>query len=198
VLYAAAAVAQRRRAEATVTGTVARPLTVAIAGAGRDRERLERLASLVARESGRRATPDGPETHLTVRFFGRLPDEELRALHRSGDVFAMLCRNRWGGLEQEGFGIVFVEAAASGTPQVAGRSGGSHEAVDHDTTGLVVDPRSVKDAADALRAILDDDARRQRFAAASRRSCEQGRSYDDLAAELSSTLTAVEEAVRRR
>ncbi len=35
----------------------------------------------------------------------------------------MLCRNRWGGLEQEGFGIVFLEAAACGVPQVAGASG---------------------------------------------------------------------------
>ena len=41
----------------------------------------------------------------------------------------MDCRSRWLGLEQEGFGIVFVEAAAAGVAQVAGRSGGSHEAV---------------------------------------------------------------------
>ena len=45
------------------------------------------------------------------------------------DVFAMLCRNRWAGLEQEGFGIVFLEAAAAGVPQVAGDSGGAAEAV---------------------------------------------------------------------
>ena len=41
----------------------------------------------------------------------------------------MDCRSRWFGLEQEGFGIVFVEAAACGVAQIAGRSGGSHEAV---------------------------------------------------------------------
>ena len=50
----------------------------------------------------------------------------------------MLCRNRWGGLEQEGFGIVFVEAAACGVPQVAGDSGGAAEAVADGVTGLVV------------------------------------------------------------
>ena len=37
----------------------------------------------------------------------------------------MDCRSRWFGLEQEGFGIVFVEAAATGVAQIAGRSGGS-------------------------------------------------------------------------
>ena len=41
----------------------------------------------------------------------------------------MDCRSRWFGLEQEGFGIVFVEAAAAGVAQIAGRSGGSHDAV---------------------------------------------------------------------
>ena len=52
-----------------------------------------------------------------------------RALYGCADVFTMLCRNRWGGLEQEGFGIVFVEAAACGVPQVAGDSGGAADAV---------------------------------------------------------------------
>ena len=47
-----------------------------------------------------------------VRFLGRVADDDLPALYGCADVFAMLCRNRWGGLEQEGFGIVFLEAAA--------------------------------------------------------------------------------------
>ena len=54
------------------------------------------------------------------------------------DVFAMLCRNRWGGVEQEGLGIVFLEAAAAGVPQVAGASGGAAEAVVDGETGVVV------------------------------------------------------------
>ena len=56
----------------------------------------------------------------------------------------MPCRDRWGGLEAEGFGIVFVEAAAAGVPSVAGRSGGSHEAVVDGETGFVVDGRSAR------------------------------------------------------
>src|SRR5439155_8639257 len=78
-------------------------LTVAVAGDGRDRSRLERLI----RRSGAR-----------VRLLGRVPEEHLPALYGSADVFAMLCRSRWAGLEQEGFGIVFLEAAACGVPQV--------------------------------------------------------------------------------
>ncbi len=60
----------------------------------------------------------------------------------------MDCRSRWFGLEQEGFGIVFVEAAACGVAQIAGRSGGSHDAVRDGETGIVLDnPRSVGDLA---------------------------------------------------
>ena len=48
-------------------------------------------------------------------------------------------RDRWLGLEQEGFGIVFLEAAACGTPQLAGHSGGSDEAVEDGRTSKVVE-----------------------------------------------------------
>src|SRR5206468_3116966 len=102
----------------------ARPdLTVALAGSGRDRERLQRLAAA---------------TGAPVRLLGFVPDDDLPALLAAADVFAMPCRTRWGGLEQEGFGIVFVEAAACGVPGVAGATGGSHEAVASGAAGFVV------------------------------------------------------------
>ena len=59
-----------------------------------------------------------------MRVLGRVSDEDRAALLGAADVFVMACRNRWLGLEQEGFGIVFLEAAAAGVPQVAGDSGG--------------------------------------------------------------------------
>src|SRR3546814_12726824 len=91
----------------------ARPdLTVAIAGGGRDRARLERLVET---------------TGAPVRLLGRVSHDDLPAVYGCGDVFAMLCRNRWAGLEQEGFGIVFLEAAAAGARKVAGESGGAAE-----------------------------------------------------------------------
>jgi phosphatidyl-myo-inositol dimannoside synthase len=125
-------------------------LQVAIGGEGRDRARLERLAT---------------KLRAPVVFLGRVPDEELAPWVGSSDLMVMACRSRWGGLEQEGFGIVFLEAAASGVAQVAGRSGGSHEAVRHGVTGLVVsEPTSEHALAGAMSRVLADDELRSRFA----------------------------------
>ncbi len=179
VFVAAASVAQRRASVAATTGTAARPVTVVVAGGGRDRARLERAAARVRTDTS---------LPMTIDFLGRVSDDDLRTLHRCGDVFAMLCRNRWGGLEQEGFGIVFVEAAASGTPQLAGRSGGSHEAVVDGATGFVVDPTSVDGAASALSRLLDNPLERATFAVRGRARCVLDLSYDVLARRLSETL----------
>jgi phosphatidylinositol alpha-1,6-mannosyltransferase len=93
----------------------------------------------------------------------------------------MPCRaDRWGGIEAEGFGIVFLEAAACGVPQIAGRSGGSHEAVAHEETGLVVDPRFVPAVRHALTRLLDDADLRRRMGEAARRRAVEQFCYDDL------------------
>ncbi len=152
-------------------------LVLAIAGGGRDERRLRALAS---------------ELGAPVRFLGRVSNDDLPRLYGCGDVFAMLCRTRWGGLEQEGFGIVFVEAAACGVAQVAGDSGGAAEAVDDGVTGLVVrrpeDPREVADAFDAL---LGDPARRALMGKASRARAEAEFAYDVLADRLGRSLGAL-------
>jgi phosphatidylinositol alpha-1,6-mannosyltransferase len=143
---------------------------VAISGGGRDQTRLQRMID---------------ELGAPVTLLGRLPDADMPALYACGDVFAMLCRTRWGGLEQEGFGIVFVEAAAAGVPQVAGRSGGAHEAVAHDETGLVVDdPTDEAAVASAIADLLDDEDRRAAMSEASRIRAETEFSYDVLAERL--------------
>lgn len=101
----------------------------------------------------------------------------------------MDCRSRWFGLEQEGFGIVFVEAAATGVAQIAGRSGGSHEAVKNGVTGYVVgDSRSVDLLAQAIRSLMVDDDRRREFARASRALAIKRFEWDTLAARLSREL----------
>jgi phosphatidylinositol alpha-1,6-mannosyltransferase len=144
---------------------------LAIAGAGRDRARLERRA----RERG---------VDDRTRFLGRVPDDaSFPQLYSCADVFAMPCRDRWGGLEAEGFGIVFLEAAAAGVPAVAGRSGGSHEAVVDGETGFVVDGRAL-DVRGALSALLADDGLRARMGAAARARAVMEFSYDTLAARL--------------
>ena len=147
---------------------------LAIAGTGRD---AARLARRVRSRGGARL---GARVHL----LGRVADADLPALYGSADVFSMVCRERWGGLEAEGFGIVFLEAAACGVPSVAGRSGGAHEAVVDGETGLVVDPTDVAAVADAINALLADDATRERMGRAARARAEGELSYDVLAARL--------------
>ncbi len=122
-----------------------------------------------------------------------MADEELPRLYGVADVFVMACRDRWLGLEQEGFGIVFLEAAACGVAQVAGRSGGADEAVVHGETGLVVDdPRDPGRVAGALRRLLGDDALRRRMGRAARRRVEKGFAWDLLAHRLAAALQDVE------
>jgi phosphatidylinositol alpha-1,6-mannosyltransferase len=96
----------------------------------------------------------------------------------------MLCRERWGGLEAEGYGIVFLEAAAAGVPAVAGRSGGAHEAVVDGETGVVVEPRDVTCVRASLARLLGDDAARRQMGTAARARVERELSYDLLAARL--------------
>jgi phosphatidylinositol alpha-1,6-mannosyltransferase len=149
-------------------------LLLAIAGGGRDEQRLRRLAG---------------ELDAPVRFLGRIPNADLPLLFGCGDLFTMLCRNRWGGLEQEGFGIVFVEAASCGVPQVAGDSGGAAEAVADGETGIVIrDPENVAEVAAAFETLLDDDRRRREMGERSRERAVAEFSYDVLAERLGETL----------
>lgn len=155
-------------------------LVVVIAGTGRDRSRLEHRIR---------------KTGAPVRLLGEVPDADLPSLYACADVFTLCCRTRWGGLEQEGFGIVFLEAAAAGVASVAGASGGAAEAVVDGETGLVVaepgDPRALEAA---LRRLLDspDLARRQGLEARRRVEAEFG--YDLLAIRLGKALEGLADA----
>jgi phosphatidylinositol alpha-1,6-mannosyltransferase len=101
----------------------------------------------------------------------------------------MDCRSRWFGLEQEGFGIVFVEAAACGLAQIAGRSGGSDDAVFDGVTGIVLDsPRSADALADAIEGLMLDRERRELYAHQARALASSQFSWDALAHELSTGL----------
>ena len=118
---------------------------------------------------------------------------QLQCPDGCADLFTMLCRNRWGGLEQEGFGIVFIEAAACGVPQVAGDSGGAAEAVDDGETGIVIrepdrSESAVRDTVTAYTRLLDDRDLHRRMGVASRRRAEVEFSYDMLAARLGAAL----------
>jgi phosphatidylinositol alpha-1,6-mannosyltransferase len=161
---------------AAILATQDPSLTLAIAGDGRDLHRLQRRARSAS---------------VRVHFLGKVTDADKAALMGAADVFAQPCRSRWGGLEQEGFGIVFVEAAACGVPQVAGRSGGSDEAVESGTTGLVVDdPKDPHAVAGALDAILGDPGRSEQMGQAARERARAVFDYDVLAGRLASGLEA--------
>jgi phosphatidylinositol alpha-1,6-mannosyltransferase len=149
-------------------------LRLVIASTGRDEDRLRKLAS---------------ELNAPVTFLGRVEHDDVPALYGCADIFSMMCRNRWAGLEQEGFGIVFVEAAACGVPQIAGDSGGAAEAVLDGVTGYVMkDPTDASGLAARIATILDDEPLRSSMASASRARAESEFEYSVLAARLGQVL----------
>lgn len=126
-----------------------------LVGDGPMRGKLERLADSLGVAS-------------SVVFAGEKAWADLPAYYDAGDVFAMPTRTRKLGLEVEGLGIVYLEAAACGLPVVAGRSGGAPDAVRDGETGYVVDGRSVNAVADRIAELLLDRELAARMGAAGR------------------------------
>ena len=94
----------------------------------------------------------------SVVFTGPVPAADLPAYYDAGDVFAMPCRTRRGGLDVEGLGIVYLEASASGLPVVGGDSGGAPDAILPGETGYVVPGRDVAAVTDRITGLLADPA----------------------------------------
>jgi phosphatidylinositol alpha-1,6-mannosyltransferase len=142
-----------------------------IVGDGPDRERLERLAA---------GEPVG-----SIVFAGQVSERDLPSHYRAGNVFAMPCRTRAAGLEIEGWGNVFIEAAACGRAVVAGDSGGAREALVPDETGLLVDGGDVGQVAEAVGSLLADGPRAEAMGLAGRARVERAfgwtRAADQLA-----------------
>lgn len=158
----------------TATGAPAATSTnraphLVLVGDGGDAGRLRTLAGTLG---------VGDRVHLT----GLLTDEEIAEAYATADLYVGLSRVD-SAINAEGFGISFVEAAASGTPSVAGDSGGVRSAVRDGETGLVVDASDVDAVAAALRALLADDERRARMGAAARRAVERHYNWDRVARE---------------
>ncbi|CCG03031.1 glycosyltransferase family 4 protein [Blastococcus saxobsidens] len=124
----------------------------------------------------------------SVVLTGPVGHDELPQHYAAGDVFAMPCRTRRGGLDVEGLGMVFLEAAACGRPVVAGTSGGAPEAVQDGVTGHVVDPRSPGAVADALSGLLDDRERARAMGEAGRAWVEARWSWTTIAADFARLL----------
>ena len=148
-----------------------------IVGAGPYRATLERMAAELA--------PPG-----AVVFAGQVPEEDLPRYYRAGDVFAMPCRNRLGGFEVEGWGNVFMEAAACGRPVVVGDSGGAREALVDGETGVLVRGGDVRQVADAVASLLADPARAEAMGRAGRERVERAYTWPRAAGELAAWLRA--------
>ena len=140
-----------------------------LVGTGNYQKRLEKLVrNLKVQDS--------------VIFAGRVEHELLPDYYRLGDVFAAPCRSRYGGLEVEGLGIVYLEASACGVPVIAGKSGGAPDAVLDGKTGLLVNGRDHREVGAAVIKLLSDQPLRQQMGANGRVWMEQLWSWEGIGA----------------
>jgi phosphatidylinositol alpha-1,6-mannosyltransferase len=139
------------------------------------RRRLERLAA----EHG---------VASDVVFTGSVPWAELPAHYAAGNVYAMPCRTRAGGLDVEGLGIVYLEASACGLPVVGGDSGGAPDAVLDGETGFVVGGRDLAALTDRLVDLLSNPAKAAAMGAAGRAWIERDWRWEAQAARMTDVL----------
>ena len=139
-----------------------------IVGDGAEREPLARLAA----ELG--------VSHM-VEFAGEIDDSDMVEHYRHCDLFAL--PNRRVGNDDEGFGMVLLEAQACGRPVLAGDSGGTRETLEQGTTGVLVDCTAPEPIADALQQLLQDPENLQAMGCAGRQRVEDCFSWNSLAEE---------------
>jgi phosphatidylinositol alpha-1,6-mannosyltransferase len=149
-----------------------------IVGGGPDEERLRERAARLGD---------------AVVFAGQVPEGDLPRYYAVGDVFAMPCRTRLGGLEVEGWGNVFIEAAACGRPVVVGDSGGARESLVDGETGILVDGKRTEAVADAVATLLADPERATAMGAAGRERVLRDHTWPEIAARLAEWLTEAAE-----
>ncbi|HEU5259857.1 MAG TPA: glycosyltransferase family 4 protein [Gemmatimonadales bacterium] len=142
----------------------------AVAGSGREREALEKLAQ-------KAGVAD------RVRFLGAVSDRDLPELYNLATVYVGASR-RAERIGVEGFGIALVEAAACGLPVVAGNSGGIPDAVCDGKTGFLVSPEDPAAFADAIGRMLADPELARRMGAAGRQAVERHFNWDRFAREV--------------
>ena len=109
-----------------------------VAGRGPDQARLQARAQDLGVDS-------------SIRWLGYVAEDDLPDLYRASDLFVLCTREDLAASEVEGFGLVFLEAQACGTPVVGVRAGGIPDAIDHDDGGWLID---ADDAPALMRLIL--------------------------------------------
>lgn len=123
-----------------------------------------------------------------VTFAGKVSDEDLPAHFAAGDVFAMPCRERKGGLEVEAFGIVFIQAQAVGVPVIAGNIGGVPDSLRDGSTGLLVESTDESAVLEGVAELLGDPDRASEMGNAGAGYVEEGFTWDRRVTELRDLL----------
>lgn len=141
------------------------PCAYLVVGTGDDRTYLQRRAEELGLGD-------------IVVFTGAVEDNLLPAYYRACDVFIMPSLTDSEKILGEGFGIAYIEAAAFGRPAIAGCGGGATEAVLDGVTGLLVDPLSVDEIAQAIITLLTNDDLRQRLGAQAQARARREFSFD--------------------
>lgn len=121
-----------------------------------------------------------------IIFIEKSSPEEIKALFDICDIFIMPSRQI--GEDVEGFGIVYLEANLFGKPVIAGRSGGAVEAVIHNETGLVVNPKSTEEISEAILRLLQNRDLAQKLGAQGKKRAENNFSWDKQVEKLKSIL----------
>jgi phosphatidyl-myo-inositol dimannoside synthase len=166
---------------------------VLILGMERVRRRVPDAALLIVGagpyESKLRALAEGAPAS-SVFFSGQVSEQDLPRYYAAGDVFAMPCRTRLAGMEVEGWGNVFIEAAACGKPVVVGDSGGAREALVDGETGLLVNGANTDAVANAVANLLSDPVRARAMGEAGRTRVLAKHTWPTVAARLALWLQA--------
>lgn len=139
------------------------------------------------KESSLRRRAQRRDVGLTIEK--DLTDDEVAARLRGAAVFAQPCRSRWFGLEVEGLGISFLEAAAAGLPVVAGRSGGAPETVIPGRSGFLAG--SAVEVEEALRMLLADPDLRRVMGESGRRHVADAYAWPDVVGRFDDIIDAV-------
>lgn len=151
-----------------VEAELGREVTLRVVGTGDDLDRLRSKSYQLGLAN-------------KVIFTGRLSDDQLLDAYRHCGVFCMPSRvdrretQYWSG---EGFGIVYIEAAACGRPVIASTDGGAPETIVSGETGILVDPRSPKEVAHSIVEILQNSALADEMGYRGRKLVEQRFSFD--------------------
>jgi phosphatidylinositol alpha-1,6-mannosyltransferase len=141
-------------------------INYAIIGGGKERPTLEHLA-------------DELGVTAYVQFLGEVDDAKMTACYRHCDLFAL--PNRRVGNDDEGFGMVLLEAQACGRPVLAGASGGTRETLEDGVTGTMVDCTAPENIADAATKLLSNPETLESMGQAGRQHVENRFSWETLA-----------------